>query len=91
MINKNIKGSGVKNKKCPNLNLETLETQEGLDFSKMSKLARAGGVPAFGRSTAGKRRSGHYFHHSFLSFFPFFPPFFFFSPSRPFLIEGVLG
>ena len=40
---------------------------------------------AFGRSTAGIRRSGHYFHQSF----PFFPPRF--PPTRPFLIEGVLG
>ena len=38
----------------------------------------------FRRST-GNAVSGHYFHHYF------FPPVFFFSPSSPFLIEGVLG
>ena len=37
-------------------------------------------------------RSCHYFHPYFLFlFFPVFSPPFFFSPSRPFLIEGVLG
>ena len=35
--------------------------------------------------------SGHYFHMSFLFFPVFFTPFFPFPPSRPFLLEGVLG
>ena len=57
-----------------------------------SILARACGVPAVGVRPVDcwQWRSGHYFHSYFLLFFPFFsPPFF--SPSRPFLIEGVLG
>ena len=56
-------------------------------------LARAFGVPAVGVRAVDcwQWRSGHYFHPYFLFFFfpRFFP--FFFSPSRPFLIEGVLG
>ena len=44
---------------------------------------------AFGRSTAGNDVVATIFIRIF---FFFFPPFFFrFSPSRPFLIEGVLG
>ena len=43
---------------------------------------------AFGRSTAGNDVVATIFIRIF-SFF--FPPVFFFSPSRPFLIEGVLG
>ena len=54
------------------------------------ELARACGVPAVGVRAVDcwQWRSGHYFHQSF----PFFPVFFLFcfSPSRPFLIEGVL-
>ena len=45
------------------------------------------------RSPSGSRLAttlvDRYFHHYFL--FPFFFPFFFHFPSRPFLIEGVLG
>ena len=44
---------------------------------------------AFGRPTAGNDVVATIFIRLFLFFFfPFFP---FFSPSRPFLIEGVLG
>ena len=51
-------------------------------------LARAGGVPAVGvrRLTAGNDVVATIF----IRLFFFFPPFLF-SPSRPFLIEGVLG
>ena len=46
---------------------------------------------AFGRSTAGNDEVATIFIRIFFSFFPpFFSPFFF-PPSRPFLIEGVLG
>ena len=62
-------------------------------LDKYAKLA-ACGVPADGVRVVDcwQWRSGHYFHQSFL-FIPVFPPvfFLFFSPSRPFLIEGVLG
>ena len=45
---------------------------------------------AFGRSTAGNDVVATIFIRIFFFFFfPFFPPVF--SPSRPFLIEGVLG
>ena len=52
-------------------------------------LARACGVPAVGVRAVDcwQWRSGHYFHPYFLLLFSRF----FFSPSRPFLIEGVLG
>ena len=51
-------------------------------------LARACGVPAVcvRRSTAGNDVVATIFIRLF-----FFPPVFFLSPSRPFLIEGVLG
>ena len=55
-------------------------------------LVRACSVPAVGVRAVDcwQWRSGHYFHPFFLCFFPVFsPPFF--SPLRPFLIEGVLG
>ena len=44
----------------------------------------------FGRST-GNDVSGHYKRHYFFSIFFFSSSIFPFSPSRPFLIEGVLG
>ena len=55
-----------------------------------SKLAQVFGVPAVGvwAVDCWQWRSGHFFHPSF----PFlFFPLFFFPPSQPFLIEGVLG
>ena len=73
------------------------ELHQGLESHWSSiryvKLARECGVPAFGRSTAGNDVVATIFIRLFF-FFPFFFPVFFpvfFSPSRPFLIEGVLG
>ena len=51
-----------------------------------TQLALACGVPAFGRSTVGNDVVATIFIRLIFSFFSVF-----FSPSRPFLIEGVLG
>ena len=61
----------------------------GLGDTKLV-LAQAGGVPAVGVRAVDcwQWRTGHYFHPYFLFLFSRFSRF---SPSRPFLIEGVLG
>ena len=59
----------------------TKDTVYVLTIGKSSR--RCSWLP-FRRST-GNDVSGQYFHHYFLLLFPFF------SPSSPFLIEGVLG